>query len=105
MAPVGSELGLNNRRKTQRVALRGFAKIRTGSGSLPRDCWVTDISDGGVRLFAESIEVPEQFTIMFGDGAARPRECRVVWRLGYEIGAEFTDGQDREFARRVAGAR
>jgi hypothetical protein len=31
------------------------------------------------------------------------RECRVVWRLGHEVGAEFTDVFAQGFARQVAG--
>ena len=46
------------RRRNERLAMRGLAKIQIGTGSLPRDCWVSDISDGGVRLHAESVEVP-----------------------------------------------
>ena len=93
------------RRKTERLAMRGLAKVRTSSGALPRDCWVTDISDGGARLLAEGVEIPDQFTLVFADASCRPRECRVVWRLGYELGAEFSDGTEYEFARRAAGGR
>jgi hypothetical protein len=93
------------RRKTERLAMRGLAKVRTSSGGLPRDCWVTDISDGGVRLFAEGVEIPDQFTLVFADTSCRPRECRVAWRLGYELGAEFSDGTEHAFARRAAGER
>src|SRR5262245_20457618 len=91
------------RRRTERLAMRGLAKVRTSSGGLPRDCWVTDVSDGGVRLFAEGFEIPDQFTLVFAD-TCRPRECRVVWRLGYELGAEFTDRGEFEFARRLVAS-
>ena len=33
------------------------------------------------------------------------RECRVVWRLGHEVGAEFVDGFSAGYAERVAGGR
>jgi hypothetical protein len=33
------------------------------------------------------------------------RECRVAWRLGHEIGAEFTDRFTPGFARAVTGRR
>jgi hypothetical protein len=80
----------------------GLAKIRSTAGMLPRDCWVSDISDGGVRLHVEHVEVPEQFILVFAAMGNRPRECRVVWRLGCEVGAEFTDRRDAGFARRLA---
>ena len=90
---------LQNRRHSQRHAMRGLAKIRYSGSTLPRDAWVTDVSDGGVRLFVEGYEVPEQFTLVLDN--ARPRECRVVWRLGHEVGCEFTDGRDFDFAGAV----
>ena len=71
--------------------MRGLAKIQIGTGSLPRDCWVSDISDGGVRLHAESVAVPDEFILMLPGPNGGRRECRVVWRLGHEVGAEFVD--------------
>jgi len=56
---------------------------------LPRDCTITDISDGGVKVVAEYLEVPPNFTIIFAHDHAR--QCRLVWRIGCEFGAEFVD--------------
>jgi len=68
-----------------------MGKIQVGAGTLPRDCLITDISDGGVRLHVEGYEVPDEFVLLLsGEGvAAKERAYRVVWRLGYEIGARF----------------
>jgi hypothetical protein len=88
-----------DRRRSERLAMRGLAKLQSGTGSLPRDCWVSDVSDGGVRLHAEGVAVPDEFILMLGSGR---RECRVVWRLGHEIGAEFVDSFAQGFARKVA---
>jgi len=88
-----------DRRRSERHLVRGPAQLLFGS--LPRDCWISDISDGGVRLHAEGVEVPDEFTLLLPPRRER-RECRVVWRLGHEIGAEFIDGGARDFARRVA---
>ncbi len=66
-----------------------LAKIHFGAGSLPRDCTITDISDGGVKVVAEFLEVPPQFTIIFAPDYSR--QCRLRWRIGCEFGAEFTD--------------
>lgn len=92
-------------RRSKRHALSRWAKIRTKSGSLPRDCLLIDISDSGIRLHAEAVEVPDDFVLLLeGDrGAATARECHVVWRLGFEIGAAFTDTR-QGFARRVLNA-
>jgi hypothetical protein len=68
-----------------------MAKIQTASGTPPRDCVITDISDGGVRLHVEKLDVPDDFVLcLTGDGIAA-KECayRVVWRHGHEIGAKF----------------
>jgi hypothetical protein len=92
-----------DRRRAHRYRVSGPAKIRSNAGTLPRDCWVSDVSDGGVRLHAEHVEVPAEFILVFPGMGNRPRECRVVWRLGCEIGAEFIDRRDAGFARRIAG--
>jgi hypothetical protein len=92
-----------NRRRSERHAMRGPAKIQIGTGSLPRDVWITDISDGGVRLHSERMDVPDEFILVLPGVGAR-RECRVAWRLGHEIGAEFIDPIEPGFAQQVAGA-
>jgi len=94
----------HERRRSDRHALRGLAKIQIGTGSLPRDCWVSDISDGGVRLHTE-MDVPDEFVLMLPGPQGGRRECHVVWRLGHELGAEFTDGFAQGFAHQVVGAR
>jgi hypothetical protein len=92
-------------RRSQRHALSRWAKIRTKSGALPRDCLLIDISDSGIRLHAEAFDVPDEFVLLLGaeKGGGTARECRVVWRLGYEIGAAFTDTR-QGFARRFLNA-
>jgi hypothetical protein len=93
-----------NRRRSERLPMRGLGKILSGAGSLPRDCWISDISDGGVRLHSEGVAVPDEFTLTL-PGASVRRECRVVWRLGHEVGAEFLDQAPQGFARQVAARR
>jgi hypothetical protein len=50
----------------------------------------------------EGVQVPDQFTLYFSGPGAQRRECRVAWRLGYELGAEFIDTTAEGFARGVA---
>ena len=78
-----------NRRKSKRIVCNRFAKIKFGAGGLPRDCMVTDISDGGIKVIADYPEIPCEFTIILAAG--RPRQCRLAWRIGCELGAEFMD--------------
>ncbi|MGA7807850.1 PilZ domain-containing protein [Bradyrhizobium sp.] len=79
---------LANRRRSERRLCRRVAKIQCG-GSLPRDCTITDVSAGGVKVVAEFVEVPAHFTIIFGPD--HQRQCRLAWRIGFEFGAEFLD--------------
>ena len=85
MKEFAQGLASANRRRSERYAFNGRAKIHFGG--LPRDCTVVDISEGGIRAIAEHLEVPETFTIVFATGESR--ECRLAWRIGWEFGAEY----------------
>jgi hypothetical protein len=80
---------LVNRRSSERRVCKRAAKIQFGTGSLPRDCMITDVSDGGVKVIAEYVDIPSEFTILFSTG--QPRQCRLAWRIGCELGAQFID--------------
>lgn len=80
---------LQDRRRSHRRNISRYAKIQLGLGALPRDCLVTDVSEGGVRLHVEGYAVPDEFVLMQLAAGAPPYTCRVVWRLGFEVGAEF----------------
>ncbi len=80
---------LASRRRSERRALSAMAKIQFGIGSLPRDCKIVDVSDGGARVIAENLDIPTEFTLTLSEG--RPRQCRLAWRIGCEFGAEYLD--------------
>lgn len=81
------------RRKTARRTINRFAQFHSEVSPMPRPCMVTDMSEGGARLYSE-IEMPPAFTLSVPcDGTNMRRECRVVWRLGGELGVEFIDPQ------------
>jgi PilZ domain-containing protein len=80
---------LANRRRSERRLCRRVAKIQFGTSSLPRDCVITDMSDGGVKVIAEYLDIPSEFTIILSTG--HPRQCRLAWRIGCELGAQFID--------------
>jgi hypothetical protein len=88
---------LANRRSSERRPCGGVAKIQFGVGSLPRDCTITDVSEGGVRIIAEYLDIPAEFTIIFSTG--QPRQCRLAWRIGCEFGAQFIDYVEPPFCR------
>jgi len=50
---------------------------------------ITDLSKTGARLFADGVEVPDQFHLLISVEKYSRRECQVVWRLGGEIGVNF----------------
>jgi hypothetical protein len=50
---------------------------------------ITDVSAGGVKVIAEYLDIPSEFTIILSEG--RPRQCRLAWRIGFEFGAQFID--------------
>ncbi len=93
-----------NRRRSQRRVLNRPAKIHFGFSGSQRDCIVTDISDGGVRLRVEGIDVPDEFVLLLaGDGhSSKERAYKVVWRLGAELGAKFL-GHPRRSGNYVKG--
>jgi hypothetical protein len=79
------------RRASQRRAISRYAKVQV-NGALPRDCLVNNVSEGGLRLHVEGLDVPDDFTVLLDEGSgAKPRRCRVMWRLGYEVGVKFID--------------
>ncbi len=78
------------RRKSTRHPFNRFARIQSEAGSASRDCLIVDMSENGVRLHTENADVPDEFTLVISDGPYSRRSCKVVWRLGFEIGAQFT---------------
>jgi hypothetical protein len=73
----------------QRRAFNRVAKFHCEISPVPRGIMVTDISEGGARLYTD-IEMPPTFTLsVSGEGIDLQRECRVIWRLGGELGVEF----------------
>jgi hypothetical protein len=59
------------RRTVPRYSLERMAKIQLGYDAPPTYCFVTDISEGGVRLYLNGLEVPDEFVLSLG---RRPRE-------------------------------
>ena len=90
--PQGFTAMLSDRRRNRRYAINRIAKFQPDAYALPRDCMISDISDHGARLFAEGVDIPDQFKLLIDDNKrGLHRQCQVVWRLGYEFGVKFTD--------------
>jgi hypothetical protein len=85
------------RRNAPRRVVNRVAQYFCDGSQLPRTCLVTDVSETGARLHSE-IDMPKVFTLaVSGEGIDIKRECRVVWKIGHEMGVEFI--QPRELAR------
>jgi hypothetical protein len=84
------------RRREARRRYYRAAKIRFEAGARARDCLVIDVSDGGVRLNVEGLDVPDEFVLLISkDGTAQEGAYKVVWRFGNELGAKFVSGVRR----------
>ena len=82
------------RRQAPRRVINRVAQYCCEAVQFPRPCMVTNLSDSGARLYSES-DMPEAFVLLItGDGLKLRRECRVVWRLGYELGVEFVESRE-----------
>jgi len=78
------------KRTAPRYPLARMAKIQVGYDSPSAYCIITDISDGGVRVYLNGLEVPDEFVLLLsGDGPAIDGRYRVVWREGDEVGAKY----------------
>ena len=86
---------IEERRRDRRFVINRIAKYQADSGALPRDCMITDLSKLGARLFADGIEVPDQFHLLISGDKGERRQCQVVWRLGGEIGVAFVGPERR----------
>ena len=80
-------------RETQRqrvILSRVWRRYSSGTTRPRAYCLVTDISEGGVRLYLNVLEGPDEFVLLLsGDGPAIDGRYRVVWREGDEVGAKY----------------
>jgi hypothetical protein len=66
------------------------AWIRPDEGFSVRKCIISDISPTGVRLVVDSSHVNiKRFRLLLSRDAAQGCPCRVKWRRGSVVGAEF----------------
>ncbi len=87
------------RRGAPRYPLERLAKIQAGQAK-PRYCLITDLSDGGVRINAFGLYVPDEFVLLLsGDGPAQDGEYRVIWRLGQDVGAKLVSRESCSTSR------
>jgi hypothetical protein len=88
------------RRQALRYMFNRYARVQAELAGPSRDCLIVNMSENGVRLHSEFADLPDDFTLVLAEGDRPRRSCRVVWRLGFEIGAQFTD-RDGAAARKA----
>ena len=81
-------------RKDKREDVGTKVWIRFDEGFSVRACRLVDLSNSGVRILVDAPhDVADRFSLLLTRGAAPGRRCRVKWRNGAEIGAEFVGAQ------------
>ena len=70
-----------------------YARIQVESNGPTRDCLIVSLSDSMVRLHSDIAETLSEFTLTIPEAKRQRRSCRVIWRLGFEVGAEFNDAE------------
>lgn len=87
------KFGVSNTHRESRKALRRQsgtpAWIRVEKEFAVRSCTIVDISADGAQLKLSSPQpVPEEFKLLLSRDA-HGRSCRLKWRRGTSLGAEF----------------
>ena len=82
---------VNELRRSPRQRLGRLATIKLGAGMPPRCVLVTNVSEDGVRLLLNGIEMIDEFVLLFhgNGGEAQDGTYKLVWRQGQDVGAKF----------------
>lgn len=82
--------GRKDYRKSPRRNSSSNAWIRLDGGFAVRPCTVVDRSDTGVQITIDRPDsVAGTFSLLSSRSAGSGKRCRVKWRRGSRIGAEF----------------
>jgi hypothetical protein len=84
---------VDERRRNERQRLGRLATIKLGAGMAPRCVLVKNVSEDGVHLLLNGIEVTDEFVLLFhgNGGPARDGTYRVAWRKDNNVGAKFVN--------------
>lgn len=77
-------------RQTPGTTIGSRAWIRFDDGFSVRACRLVELSGTGFRIVVDAPrDVTDHFSLLLSRDGAPGRLCRVKWRYGSEIGAEF----------------
>jgi hypothetical protein len=83
-----------------RTAIGSKVWIRLDDGFSVRECRLTELSSGEIRILVKApYDVAGLFSLLMTRDSAPGRRCRVKWRCGQEIGAEFVGAHPGKGAR------
>ncbi len=89
------------RRAHQRIQINRVARIFADQVGTC-ECTITDMSEGGARLFVSDVQLPERFVLQFITDKSIREECKVMWRLGGEMGVQFvTKSMEKQRAEAI----
>jgi hypothetical protein len=84
------------RRSHPRVRINRVARIHAGQTGTSCECTISDISESGARLVVDGVELPDRFFLQVSGDKPMHEECKVVWRLGSEMGVQFVTSAMKE---------
>jgi hypothetical protein len=85
-----TSLDVQERRSSPRRRFKALAALKLGVGLAPRCCLVTNISEEGVCIQLNGIDIIEEFVLLFSkNGPGKDGTYKVAWRQGQEVGARF----------------
>jgi hypothetical protein len=92
-----TSLDIDEKRRSPRQRLGRLATIKLGAGLPPRYVLVTNVSEDGVRLFLNGVEVIDEFVLLFhgNGGPARDGTYKLAWRKDNDVGAKFVSDVTR----------
>ena len=80
------------RRRNFRVEWNSPATIHDPERDLVRPCILANFSNTGANITGVRADtIPDEFMLRITQGRDRTRKCRVLWRTGDTLGAEFID--------------
>jgi hypothetical protein len=79
-----------DRRKASRIGYDSPTRIYALDGQSTHPCVLSDLSTDGAKITGVLASViPNEFMLRIPHRGSR--RCRVLWRLPFELGVEFTD--------------
>ena len=73
-----------------RYPIERLAKMPPTDGIPSRYRLITQVSERGVRINTFGVSIPDEFALLLSsDGPAIDGTYKVIWRVGYDVGAQL----------------